>query len=424
MGIKRERYLVPDILKIIDKATDLPTIIKYENKMACMIASPILFILAISNLLIRCGVFHENVWNVIADSVVFLLIGTVFEILLRAKITLRVLSNSVAILYAVWCFFIFIRFNDIFGPMIWIIACILLIISMFQIQKKMLFLSGAVITMAGIYAFIKMPDHNPYYNQAFYGFLILLLISLIVLAGVVQKNHVNRYKKLIKQLHLLNDQKQKIEDLYQEVTANEIKLYQQNEQLTEYNNQIKQNEEKLHFLAYHDVLTELPNRKMVYQKLDEMLHNAKKTKTKLYVVYIDIDYFKNINDTMGHDAGDQFISAVANRINSIIHDKDLMGRMGGDEFALLIPRDITEDEVLAYLNTIKDKFEESFSVHGKLICSSASLGISSFPKDGEDKGNLIRNADIAMYKAKELGKNIIQFYSPDMQTEMMRKIMG
>jgi diguanylate cyclase (GGDEF)-like protein len=230
--------------------------------------------------------------------------------------------------------------------------------------------------------------------------MVIMLIMTLLIAAAMHKSSVSRYERLVRNYRILLDQKSEIEELFEEVTASK---------------------EKYQYLAYHDILTKLPNRIMLNQKLEELINITREYNRNIYVVYIDIDFFKHVNDTLGHDAGDQFISALANRIKEALHPDDLLGRMHGDEFVLIIPRDIDEVEVYLYLNSLKDLFENQISIKGVEINSTASMGVAVFPKDGTDAVTLTRNADIAMYKSKERGKNVIQFFYPELKEEMKKR---
>jgi diguanylate cyclase (GGDEF)-like protein len=402
MTKSKSNYTVPHIMNKINKADDLETIIRNENLLACLFASPILFMMSIANFLIRYAGLHEGLGNVLIDSLICVILGLGFEIILRSGLKLNMLVNLVAINYGLWCVFMFIRISKIIGPLVWFGAFLLMLMAMYQIKKNMLLITGSVIIVMGIYNFLTTPIVTYEFGRIHYCFLLLALTAILMISAIVHKSTVNRYKRMMKHIDTLRDQKKEMESLYEEVAASK---------------------EKLQFLAFHDSLTQLPNRKMVYQWLDDMIETAKESSGKVYVVYIDIDYFKSINDSLGHDAGDQFIYEVAQRINALIDQKDLIGRIGGDEFALIIPRNVNEDELSAYLNGIKDKFEESSSVHGRKLKSSASLGIAVYPKDGEDTVILMKHADIAMYKSKELGKNKIQYYHPALEAEMLQKFI-
>jgi len=141
-----------------------------------------------------------------------------------------------------------------------------------------------------------------------------------------------------------------------------------------------------------------------------------------YIVFIDIDSFKKINDSMGHHIGDLFISDAAKRLKASIHKSDFIGRIGGDEFALIIQRRLSDKEVFKYIDKIRKHFLQSFIIEGNEITSSASFGIASFPYDGVGQVELMKNADTAMYKAKELGKNNVQFFEKSMKEELLEKL--
>lgn len=422
MAKEKSRNLVPDLLRKIENADDIETVIINENKLACMFASPLLLLLAVVSFLLRYVVLHEESGTVMLDVVVCIVLGLSFELVLRFKIKSSSMVNAVSALYGVWFLFIFLRFFDLLGPLIWIIAFIHIILAMSQVRKNMLMICGTIIIAAAVYSYIKIPDINISLNRLYYGLLVTLIAAVLLIAGAVHRTSISRYKKMISNYKTAIDQRQEIENLYEEVKASEEELFHQNEILTEYNNRIQKDEEELHHLAYHDSLTDLPNRKMLYQVLGEMIDRAAILGSKVYVVYIDIDYFKNINDTLGHDAGDEFIAAVAGRIKTVINPEDILGRMGGDEFALVIPRDIDEDDIYLYLNILKDKFSEKISIQGIEIKSTVSMGVSVYPEDGADAIMMMKNADIAMYKSKELGKNIIQFFYPELREEMIRRI--
>lgn len=396
------KYTVPHIIDTINSAENLDTIIRNENILACVFASPILFVFSIANFLIRYVIFGEDVGNVLIDSLICFFLVLSFEVILRSNLKLSTLVNLVAVNYGIWCVFVFLRISRIIGPLVWFGAFLLLMMSMFQIKKNMLVVTGSVIIIMGIYNFIATPIKAYEFGRMHYIFLLIALTIILLVSVIVHKNTVNRYKRLVKHILALREQKNEMELLYEEVEASK---------------------EKLRYMAYHDSLTGLPNRKMVYQELDHMITAAKEESGQVFVVYIDIDYFKSINDTLGHDAGDKFINDVALRIKTVIKEKDLIGRMGGDEFALIIPGNVSEEELTTYLSEIKDKFEENSCIHGRKIRSSASLGIAVYPKDGEDSVTLMKHADIAMYKSKELGKNIIQYFHPSLEAEMLQKII-
>ncbi|VAW94350.1 diguanylate cyclase/phosphodiesterase (GGDEF & EAL domains) with PAS/PAC sensor(s) [hydrothermal vent metagenome] len=183
-----------------------------------------------------------------------------------------------------------------------------------------------------------------------------------------------------------------------------------------------ENEKRLSFMAHHDALTELPNRTLFIDRLDQALAHARRYSRKVSVLFIDLDRFKNINDTLGHDAGDQMLAQLADRLGNNIRQHDTVARLGGDEFAVLLNDIETEQDVSQLANMILLNLEQPFEVDGRELFITASIGICLFPDDGKDHGTLLKNADIAMYKAKELGKNNYQFYSADMSARAFQRL--
>lgn len=175
-------------------------------------------------------------------------------------------------------------------------------------------------------------------------------------------------------------------------------------------------EEKIRFLAHYDGLTSLPNRFLFKEYLDLALRNAKHRDNKFALFFLDLDKFKEINDELGHDAGDHVLREIARRLRSVLRHTDKIARMGGDEFYVLI-EDLSDGR---YASEVARKLlqEAARPVRfGSTQCAvSASIGISVFPDHGHDAATLLRNADAAMYRAKECGKNGYQFHSADAQT--------
>jgi diguanylate cyclase (GGDEF)-like protein len=169
-------------------------------------------------------------------------------------------------------------------------------------------------------------------------------------------------------------------------------------------------------MATHDALTGLPNRLMFSQLLDHAIQSAHRNTKQLAVLFIDLDRFKTINDSLGHDAGDQLLKEMALRFRQSLRNVDIVGRLGGDEFIILIEdfNDLHQVEILAH--KILATVIKPMILIGEECRVTASIGISVYPKDGQDEQSLMKNADIAMYFAKEEGKNNYQFYSEKIQS--------
>lgn len=185
----------------------------------------------------------------------------------------------------------------------------------------------------------------------------------------------------------------------------------------------KKDEQHLAFLAHHDLLTHLPNRTFFQQKCEEALQRAVRHKAQCAVMFIDLDHFKIINDSLGHAAGDELLRGVAGRLQKSVRKTDTVARFGGDEFAVLLD-DIREAEDAAFVaGKILERLSASFLVSGHEIYVSASLGISCFPLDGQDALALIKNSDAAMYVAKDHGGNNYRFFSAEMHSMALEALM-
>jgi diguanylate cyclase (GGDEF)-like protein/PAS domain S-box-containing protein len=179
----------------------------------------------------------------------------------------------------------------------------------------------------------------------------------------------------------------------------------------------KRIEQQIHYMATHDALTGLPNRLMFSQLLNQAIRSAQRNKRQLAVFFIDLDRFKTINDSLGHEAGDRLLKEIARRFKKSLRAVDVVGRLGGDEFVIFIEevKEFRQVEIVAH--KILSSAIKPMVLQGEECRVTASIGISIYPKDGEDDQSLIKNADMAMYFAKEEGKNNYQFYSKDIQSQ-------
>ena len=181
-------------------------------------------------------------------------------------------------------------------------------------------------------------------------------------------------------------------------------------------------EERLKYLAHYDALTSLPNRVLFYDRLKQELAHARRNNWVVAVMFIDLDRFKNVNDTLGHGAGDRLLRQVSERLTGCVRTGDTVGRLGGDEFAIVLsniggPRDasVVAQKIMASLS-------DPFQLQRNEVFITTSIGITLFPTDSPDQDTLIRNADTAMYRAKELGRNSCQFYTPEMNARALEKL--
>lgn len=184
----------------------------------------------------------------------------------------------------------------------------------------------------------------------------------------------------------------------------------------------KEQEERLIKQANYDALTGLPNRMLAYDRLQKALVSCRRNGLYLVLMFLDLDRFKYVNDTLGHEAGDQLLIEAANRLEACMREECTVARLGGDEFVIIISDLINPlvAEVLAH--RIMQAFEEPFVIEKQSFFISTSIGISIFPDDGEDVKTLLKNADSAMYRAKELGRSNFQFFTEDLNDKANERI--
>ncbi|HYD94377.1 MAG TPA: EAL domain-containing protein [Noviherbaspirillum sp.] len=181
-------------------------------------------------------------------------------------------------------------------------------------------------------------------------------------------------------------------------------------------------ESRIQYLATHDGLTGLPNRVMFSQLLDSAAHSGKRYDRSFAVLFIDLDRFKFINDTLGHAAGDMLLQEVSARFKDALRASDMIARLGGDEFVALVQELHDEEQAVAVARKIIAAASRPVMLMGRECRVSASIGIAMYPRDGDDEQTLMKHADIAMYHAKDEGKNNFKFYSKDIKTQSLERL--
>ena len=171
----------------------------------------------------------------------------------------------------------------------------------------------------------------------------------------------------------------------------------------------KQAEETIRQMAYHDSLTGLPNRELFSDRLGICLARAGRSQNNVAVIMLDLDNFKDVNDTLGHDTGDLLLQAVTERLSEALRKSDTVARFGGDEFVLIFPDLKEEDDAGRAAQRIVESFRKPFLINAHQLIVTTSIGIAVYPRDGTDEVVLLKNADIAMYQAKQAGRDRYQF---------------
>jgi diguanylate cyclase (GGDEF)-like protein len=179
---------------------------------------------------------------------------------------------------------------------------------------------------------------------------------------------------------------------------------------------------RIEILAHRDTLTNLPNRALARDRLKLMVSLAKRNNAMAAVLFLDLDNFKTVNDSLGHIAGDQLLCQVADRLYAVLRDSDTVSRQGGDEFLLLVGDVVDESSIAAAANKIIQQLAQPFILSGIEIMITASIGVAVYPRDGADCDTLLKCADLAMYRAKDAGRNAFRFFDPEMNQNVVEHL--
>lgn len=384
--MKPIKRTIPNVIRLMQDAVgDNDRIGYYENIMVTIYATVLLVVAALMNFLVRYFILTLNFQDSIIDSLIFFLIGIAFFIVVKINIKIKLMTLLISGLSLITSVYISIRFYDIIGPAIWTVAFIQISLALIRITKTMLYALELAVLIAFVHIFMRTINSPAFdLDIIYYVVQSVLFIVLCIVFVAVHKIGTDRYYGIEKQY---ND------------------VLKKNAEIKILNNNLVNSEQKVKNLAYHDQLTGLPNRYFLANKLSNDIFSSIKNQEIFGILYLDLDDFKMINDTMGHDSGDQVLIQVSKRLVSAMGKNDTVARIGGDEFIILI----SDCEEIDNINNIAEKILNNFKKPFKINCQdcflTTSLGLAVYPADGEDAETLIKNADIAMYKAKNKGKN-------------------
>jgi diguanylate cyclase (GGDEF)-like protein len=182
-------------------------------------------------------------------------------------------------------------------------------------------------------------------------------------------------------------------------------------------------EQQIAFLAYHDSLTGIPNRLLLQHRVSKAIAHADRSRTQLALLFLDLDNFKKINDSLGHAAGDLLLKEIASRLGECVRDTDTISRQGGDEFVIVLSNLPEHDGTTPVLTKILERLQDPFVVDGNELSTSVSIGIAAYPKDGEDFKTLSKKSDMTMSLAKEAGRNTFRFFDETMNGEAVQHLV-
>jgi diguanylate cyclase (GGDEF)-like protein len=283
------------------------------------------------------------------------------------------------------------------------------------------------------YVFITL-DYDSNY---FIAFTFLIFVAVMIATSL----NINRTRR--KEIELTQHNVQLISELSNEIDVREkiqleIELAKQHlehkvdertKELSKTNLHLKsvidkkeQAEKNLQYLAYHDELTGLPNKNLLVDRINQSIKISARDEQQMAILFLDLDRFKTINDSLGHIFGDKLLQEVASRLHTTLRNHDTISRNGGDEFVIVLEKLKSYNEAVYVANKIIHSLTDSFDIHSHKIHIGASIGISVYPTDGDTPLILLRNADTAMYRAKQAGGNQLQFYDPSMSNQLRDRL--
>ena len=349
-------------------------------------------------ILITMQALHGEYLLVVLNSIQigFILIGML--VLRYSRVYFSPVVYTIFALVMALLFFTILLYPDDYMRIAWFLA--LIIIAFLLNGSRLGYAVSAFSLLTVTIAFILHHSEvaaKPYLLM--FGFI--LLITLLVHLYDTRENSV---KKRLKTLNV------HLEERVADETKKRMELY-------------RKSHEKLEEMAHYDALTKLPNRVLFFDRLRQSILKSKRNRTKLAVLFLDLDNFKEINDTYGHIFGDEILKTFSKRLQSTIRNSDTLSRFGGDEFVVILEDIHDASAVIRIVKTLEQVIQQNITVDKRDFFLTTSMGVAIYPEDGQDAVSLIKNADVAMYDAKKNGRNQIAFYTQKMTEYSHNRLM-
>jgi len=288
-------------------------------------------------------------------------------------------------------------------------------------------------SLAIFYVFLNQnSEYSLYMAAAFFVYTALMITTSLQF----NRNYIRELELKFKNSTLILDLNNEVlhrEQAQIELEKNkhqlEMKVEERTKDLVDINTSLEnvlfkkeQAEYELQHLAYHDELTGLPNKNLLVDRIKQSIKTSSRDKQQMAILFLDLDRFKNINDSLGHTIGDKLLKEVASRLYTTLRSHDTVSRNGGDEFVIVLERLKDSSQAIYVAKKVITCLTDPFEIHSHKIHIGASIGISIFPSDGETPLTLLRNADTAMYRAKQAGGNQLQFYDKSMSNQLRDRL--
>lgn len=286
-----------------------------------------------------------------------------------------------------------------------------------------------VLVFVVIVGFTELEELMPT-SAAKEGVHVALASLAAIVSALVSHALLRRRQEVVELLVSENARRRKMEREIQRTNRTlERRVFERTQELELSNDRLREElaqrqgaEKRLEQLAHFDSLTGIPNRALFFDRLGAHIASSRRERTFFSVLFIDLDRFKSINDTLGHDVGDRLLQQVAAALRAVVRDSDTVARLGGDEFALILPAMKHKEDAAIVARKMLNTFSRPMQVRGHELYATPSIGISLYPEDGDTPELLVKNADTAMYKAKEAGRNGYRFYMAEMNERALERL--